>query len=243
MEIGRKIIHLNNVDSTSNYTANLVKEGQIDSGTVILADNQYAGRGQRGSEWLVKPGENLTFSFFLDNVNLSVDRQFVLTQIVSLSIVDLLKKFGMSAEIKWPNDIYCRGKKIAGVLIENQLMGRNVKNSIIGVGINLNQETFEGFDATSTLLETGAYKKPMDMLHSFCVSFNECWPRFINNNFAALKSDYLKDLYKFGIEARYRNAEGELTGVIVDVLDSGKLLVRHGDADRAYDLKEIQFVS
>ena len=243
MEIGRKIIHLDHVDSTSNYTANLVKEGQIDSGTVILADDQYAGRGQRGAEWHVKAGENLTFSFFLDNVNLSVDRQFVLTQIVSLAIVDLLKKFGIVAEIKWPNDIYCRGKKIAGVLIENQLMGRNVKNSIFGIGLNLNQEVFEGFEATSTLLETGSHKKPMDMLHSFCVSFNACWSQYFNNNFAALKTDYLECLYKFGLESMYRISTVELSGVIIDVLDSGKLLVKHEDSTQAYDLKEIQFVS
>ena len=142
-----------------------------------------------------------------------------------------------------PNDIYCRGKKIAGVLIENQLMGRNVKNSIFGIGLNLNQEVFEGYEATSTLLETGSHKKPMDMLHSFCVSFNACWSQYFNNNFAALKTDYLECLYKFELESMYRISTVELSGVIIDVLDSGKLLVKHEDSTQAYDLKEIQFVS
>ena len=76
MQIGRKIIRLESVDSTNNYIANLLKEGVLEDGTVILADDQYAGRGQRDSEWLANAGENLTFSFFLGNVNLSVQNQF-----------------------------------------------------------------------------------------------------------------------------------------------------------------------
>ena len=85
MKIGTKIIRLESVDSTNNYVANLLKAREINSGTVVLADEQFAGKGQRGSEWATNAGENLTFSFFLDNVNLSVNRQFELTQLVSLS--------------------------------------------------------------------------------------------------------------------------------------------------------------
>ncbi len=132
MQIGRKIIRLESVDSTNNYIANLLKEGVLEDGTVILADDQYAGRGHRDSEWLANAGENLTFSFFLDNVNLSVQNQFYLTCIVSITLTQLLDKYGISSKIKWPNDIYVDQKKIAGVLIENQLSSTYIKSSIIG---------------------------------------------------------------------------------------------------------------
>ena len=243
MEIGRTIIHLDVVDSTNNYTANLVKGGEIDSGTVILADDQTAGRGQRDAKWSVKPGENLTFSLYLDNVNLSVDRQFVLTQFISLCLVELFSGFGMDTKIKWPNDIYCDEKKISGVLIENQLMGKNVRSSILGIGINVNQEVFEGFVATSTLLETGTYRRPLDVLHSFCALFGKQWSTYMDGHYVRLKEDYLKRLYQINCEGRYSDEMGIFSGVITDVLDSGKLVVKREGVEQIYDLKEITFLT
>lgn len=241
MEIGRTIIHLNVVDSTNNYTANLVKGGEIDSGTVILADNQTDGRGQRHAKWSVKPGENLTFSLYLDNVNLSVDRQFVMTQFVSLCLVELLTRFGLEPIIKWPNDIYCSGKKISGVLIENQLMGKFIKSSIVGIGVNLNQEEFDGFIATSTYVESGKYRKPIDVVHSFCALYTEQWNKYMASDFVRLNEDYLSRLYRLNIESNYSDESGDFVGVIRNVLDSGKLVVEINGKLRDYELKEIQF--
>ena len=155
MQIGQKIIHLESVDSTNNYVANLIKRSEITHGTVIMADEQFAGKGQRGAEWYVKPGENLTFSFFLENVNLSVSQQFYLTQVVSLSLVDVLTTLKLTAQIKWPNDIYIKDRKIAGVLIQNQVSNGMVNTAIIGIGLNVNQQSFEGFSATSLISEEG----------------------------------------------------------------------------------------
>ena len=111
MEIGQKIIHLDSVDSTNNYVANLINEGKIEHGTVVLADAQLEGRGQRNARWSVNAGENLTFTVFMDNVNLSVARQFFLNRLVSLCLVRFLCKLGLSPKIKWPNDIFVGGKK------------------------------------------------------------------------------------------------------------------------------------
>ena len=151
MKIGQKIIRLDVVDSTNNYIANLIKQGSIDSGTVIMADEQFAGKGQRDAQWQSSAGENLTFSFFLDDVNLSVSRQFNLSQVVALSLYNFLNNLGLDATIKWPNDIYIKGRKIAGVLIENQLKGSLIKSAIVGVGLNVNQTEFQGFSATPTI--------------------------------------------------------------------------------------------
>lgn len=242
MEIGRKIIHLEVVDSTNNYAANLLKAGQLLPGTVILADEQYAGRGQREAEWSANPGENLTFTFFLDNVNLSVERQFVLTQIVSLSLLDLLGKLGLEVQIKWPNDIYCGKRKIAGVLIENQLAGGVVRSSIIGVGLNVNQDQFSGLNATSVFLETGSRRFPKEILLSFTVSFQKVWNTYMDGQYVRLKRDYQKSLYQFNRPSRFRDTSGEFEGTITDVLDSGKLVVRKGNEELQYAIREIQFM-
>jgi BirA family biotin operon repressor/biotin-[acetyl-CoA-carboxylase] ligase len=242
MEIGRQIIHLDRVDSTNNYTANLIKAGQITSGTVILADEQFAGRGQREAQWHTQPGENLTFSIFLDSVNLSVDRQFILTQLVSLSLLDLCAKLGLQVKIKWPNDIYCGEKKIAGVLIENQLHGDQVKSTIIGIGLNVNQLEFPGLNATSMFAETGIHRFPKELLYSYTLSFRLTWQKYMDGRYERLKVDYLKNLYQQGIEARFRDSNGEFTGVINDVQDSGKLVILQGEDTRVFEIKEVQFM-
>ena len=241
MEIGSKIIHLDSVDSTNNYTAKLMRDGEISHGTVIMADEQFAGRGQRSSDWLVKPGENLTFTVFLGNVNVSVSQQFILTQIVSLSLLDILKQFDLKSEIKWPNDIYVEGKKIAGVLIENQLKGDKINSSIIGIGLNVNEIEFQDFVATSIKNEIGEFKNVKEVLYSFLYSFNKTWERYIKD-VNALNVEYHNQLYLRNISAKYQDDSGEFIGVLKGVQPSGRLLIETKGEVRDYDLKEIKFI-
>ena len=242
MEIGNKIIHLDSVDSTSNYIAKLIKLNEVENGTVILADNQFEGKGQRGAQWSVKPGENLTFSFLLKDVNLSVVDQFFLTELVSLSMIDLLQKNGVDAEIKWPNDIFVNGKKIAGILIENQLSSSKIKSSIIGVGLNVNQTQFEGFFATSVKNETGQFRLIMDVLFGFIESFNRLSDLYPSNKREEIRKVYLSNLYLFNQVSSYEDASGEFLGEIVDVVATGQLVVKKRDETKEYNLKEIRFL-
>ena len=243
MKIGNKIIHLDSVDSTSNYIANLMKRNEVENGTVILADDQFDGRGQRGAEWSVDPGENLTFSFLLKNVNLSVSNQFFLTELVSLSLVDLLQKNGLKAEVKWPNDIYLNGKKIAGVLIENQLSHATIKSSIVGIGLNVNQESFMGFSATSIKIATGQFRTIKDVLFSFIESFNRISEKFPSSHFNLIHEKYLSNLYLLNKVSSFSDKEGEFTGEIINVLESGQLVLRKENGNEIeYNLKEIEFL-
>lgn len=241
MQIGRKIIRLESVDSTNNYIANLLNKGELSSGTVIMADEQFAGKGQRGAEWLTKPGENLTFSFFLDNVNLSVQKQFYITCIISNILIDLLNKIGLAAKIKWPNDIYIKQEKIAGILIENQLSGIIVKSAIIGIGLNVNQLDFGDLNATSIQKETNERKNPMDILYLFIEQFNSKWENFSETNFNDVKSEYLKKLFQLNEMGTYEDNTGIFKGRIINVLDSGHLEIEKGNDVLKYDLKEIKF--
>lgn len=241
MQIGRKLIHLESVDSTNNYTANLVKSEGLSSGTVILADEQFAGRGQRGAEWVVEPGMNLTFSVYLEVVNLSVENQFDLSKIVALSICDFLEKNGITSEVKWPNDILVNGRKISGVLIENSISSSSPIRSIIGIGININQTLFGKFDATSVQSELGHFYPVRDALFSFLESFNKLYDELINNS-ALLGGRYLEKLYQYKSKKQYKDASGLFIGEICGVEQSGKLIVLKNDQKVSYDLKEITFL-
>lgn len=111
--------------------------------TVIACRRQTAGRGQRGNSWEAAPGENLTFSVVLRPRAIAASRQFEISEIVSLAIVDVLRRhLGDGVAIKWPNDIYYRDLKICGILIENTVCADGILRSVVGVGINVNQEKF-----------------------------------------------------------------------------------------------------
>jgi BirA family biotin operon repressor/biotin-[acetyl-CoA-carboxylase] ligase len=221
-EIGHSIIRLESVDSTNNYTANCAKENNLRHGAVIMAVEQTAGKGQRGAQWQSDAGSNLTFSVFLDNVNLSVERQFLLTKIVSLTLVDLLAVFGVSSQVKWPNDIYVGDRKIAGVLIENSLQGKSISRSIIGIGLNVNQHLFGDLPATSLSLEKHMHFSIDDVLFSFIAAFNKRlkqWPKEI------IDIEYHSSLRWLNESRVFEDQKREFEGEIVGVNEQGKLRV------------------
>lgn len=240
-EIGHSILRLESVDSTNNYTANCAKENKLRHGAVIMAVEQTAGKGQMGAQWHSDPGSNLTFSVFLNSVNLSVDRQFLLTKIVSLTLVDLLASFGISAKVKWPNDIYIGDRKIAGVLIENVLQGKSISRSIVGIGLNVNQQHFNSIPGTSLFVEKQQAFVIDDVLFAFIAAFNKRlkqWPTEI------LDLEYLKSMHWLNELRTFEDENGLFEGTIKGVVDSGQLRVdREGrDEEVIYDLKEIKFI-
>ena len=138
------LIHINETNSTNNYLQSLCSEQKVEELTVVVADFQTSGRGQRGNSWESAPSKNLLFSTVIFPEFLEARRQFLISQVISLAIKEELDTYTTDISIKWPNDIYWKEKKICGMLIENDLMGRNISQSIVGIGININQEAFHG---------------------------------------------------------------------------------------------------
>ncbi|RGM48824.1 MULTISPECIES: biotin--[acetyl-CoA-carboxylase] ligase [Bacteroides] len=138
------LICLQETDSTNRYLSHICNEQPetIAEFTTVTAEFQTAGKGQRGNSWEASKGKNLLFSFVLYPVFLEARRQFILSQIVSLSIKEELDQWINDVSIKWPNDIYWKDKKICGILIENDLSSHFIERSISGIGININQEEF-----------------------------------------------------------------------------------------------------
>ena len=112
-------------------------------GDVVWADFQTAGRGQRGHEWHSRKGENLTFSVVLEPSFVPIAEQFAVSEVVALSLVDMLSEYGIAAKIKWTNDIYVGDRKLIGILIEHSLASATLRRTIVGVGINVNQTEFD----------------------------------------------------------------------------------------------------
>ena len=248
--VGQSIIHLESVDSTNSYAAELLRKNKPTEGTVISTFNQTKGRGQRGNTWDSEPNKNVSLSIVLYPAFLHPEKQFLLSKIVSLALYDLMTAtVGISDEknpvkIKWPNDIYCGDKKIAGILIENTLSENAIKSSIIGIGINVNQTTFHNqLNATSlTLIKDQEFALPI-IIEKLCEHIEARYLQLKANKKELIDSDYLRHLYQVNEWGKYFSSGEIFEGKILGVLDSGKLKMetREGQV-KGFSLKEIQFL-
>mgnify|MGYP003407842988 CR=1 FL=1 len=140
-----KITRFKTLESTNQYLQNLLNEGIDIVDNIVVTDYQTSGKGQGKNVWESEDGKNLLFSIALDMSFLKAENQFILTQIVSVTMINVLKNYlpEESLSIKWPNDIYFNDKKIAGILIKNEIKGMMMGTSIIGIGLNVNQTSFD----------------------------------------------------------------------------------------------------
>lgn len=241
--IGKKIIHKDTVDSTNNYIAKLLLCEDLLTGTVILADEQTRGRGQRATQWEAEPFQNIILSIYLKHDNLSVHQQFIISQAVSIGVLEFLNYFGLVAHIKWPNDLIVGNAKIAGILIENQLEQNKVKSSIVGIGLNVNQLNFGKFNATSLKKELSQHFNIQELVFILLEKLNESFAFICNKNEDRLKSVYLNNLWLYNINANYRDHEGDFEGKLTGVSEEGMLLVEKNAQIKSYQHKEIEFLA
>ena len=222
--IGKNLIELKSIDSTNNYLSNFANKSKLLNGTVILAHNQTKGKGQRGNNWESEEGKNLTFSVFLKTSCLSVDKNFLLSIAVCNAIHAIVSKRITNTKIKWPNDILVGNKKICGILIENSIIGDKLGNSIIGIGLNLNQEIFEDNSiATSLKLETNTDHSKSEILNQILASLEEQIGLIQLNKIEQLKKYYFDNLLGYKNDLQYINIKSneKFTGKIIDVKNNG----------------------
>lgn len=243
-QIGQKIIHLNSVDSTSNYVAKLLKSNDITPGTVIFANEQTHGRGQRGTNWQTKSGLNLTCSLYVSYNNIPIDKQEAIHHWISISVYDLLHDFGIQAKIKWPNDILTENKKIAGILIENTIstVHSNIRHSIIGIGLNVNQIVFDELNATSVKLEIGRSINIQELLMQLINKLNQNFNSLQSADFKPLKEKYLSNLWKLNKKVAFIRNEKIENGVVLGTNELGNLLLRINDEVEVIGIKEVKFI-
>ncbi len=241
--IGKVAFCLNSVDSTNKYAHEIISKINPIEGTVIRAEEQYAGRGQFGSEWKSKPGENITISIILCPKFLLVKHQFYLNAAIALGVYDFVKQILQSTvSIKWPNDIYIGEKKIAGLLIENILRGVYLDKTIVGIGVNINQSDFDPSlpNPTSLYLECQKKFSIDDLLFQLYACLERQYVRLQKGSLTEILQDYQKCLFGTNLARKYKLSDGSIIEAeIVGVEENGRLLVKHNQTIRSFDLKEI----
>jgi BirA family biotin operon repressor/biotin-[acetyl-CoA-carboxylase] ligase len=242
--IGQNLITLDRIGSTNLHAAKLLLESSQPEGTVVWAHDQFEGRGQRGNEWKTNAFQNLTFSIILYPRFLEVGRQFALSQVVSLAVHDYLSTLVPTAvSVKWPNDILVENRKVAGILLENTLKGQFLESLVIGVGLNVNQSSFDDLpNASSLRMETGVTYQLGDLLHGLCKSIEVRYLQLRGGGTKAIEEDYHKHLFLKGQWHDFRYQGNRVNARVLEVQPSGKLLLERANGGLiACDLKEIDF--
>ena len=242
--VGKVLISLETVDSTNNYAKDLLSKSKPLEGTAIIAHTQHQGRGQIGNTWFSEPGKNLTLSIILYPAFLKAADQFGLTQAIALGICDLGRSLlHRPVHIKWPNDIYCEGKKLAGILVENSVAGPNLTDSVVGIGLNVNQTNFEGLgNATSMNLLGGREFELKLTCEALFASLEKRYLQLKNGHRDVLNMDYLRLLYRRKEWHSYKTGKGTIQGRILGVNDHGQLEMETKEGIRYFNNKEVEFV-
>lgn len=242
----RRIIRLEETDSTNRYLKQLVREEHPKEGSLVIADYQTGGRGQMGNSWYSGRGDNLLFSLLIYPRQLPANESFILSRITSLALKNLLDSFTDDIRIKWPNDIYWKDKKIAGILIENDIQGKEIDNTVIGIGLNVNQQIFpiELTNPVSLRQITGTLHDREHLLELFMREFFLLYRDLQEGLTTAIEDEYMLDLYRVNDYYWFEDSTGRFKARIETVLSSGHLVLRTLDSDeeRRYAFKEVTFV-
>lgn len=239
-------IHLDAVDSTNNYLRRLLDQGEVFDGvTLVVADSQTRGRGQIGNSWESEDGKNLTFSFLCHPLFLKASEQYLMSQVIALSVQETYSLFTDGVTIKWPNDIYWNDKKISGTLIECDLKGKSIANCIVGTGMNVNQERFvsDAPNPVSLKMITGKEHDLGEILGEVCRRFLAYVASAEQGGADAIRRQYKQRLFRREGMYPYEDAHGRFTASIVDVENSGRLLLKDTENRvRRYEFKELKFI-
>jgi len=241
-----KIIKLDATQSTNTYLKDLSFKRELEDFTVITTKTQTSGRGQLNAKWESEPGKNLSFSVLKKNMDIPVQRVFLVSVCVSLAIVESLKDLGIpNLSIKWPNDILSGNYKIGGILIENIISASKIKRSIIGFGLNVNQKTFKNAPHASSLkMITGTDFDLDEVFYTIVEHLHQYLIRPFQSLENKLYAQYHAHLFKKGQESIFKIPNDEqITGTIEKVSIDGKLIVKLTNGDfQEFGLKEIQLL-
>ena len=240
-----KLIKLDAIDSTNEFLKGLSNSHLVKNFTVVTAENQTKGKGQMGSLWVSEPSKNLIMSILVTDFLADSNRIFDINIVASVSIIQALETFNIpELSIKWPNDIMSYNKKIGGILIENSIKSDGNINSIVGLGLNVNQTNFEHLpNATSLALTSNTIFDKQEILLKIIEKLKQNI-RSWNQNKDFMWADYTKKLFKKGIPMPFSDQNQQrFMGIIQGVSPIGKLeILLENDSIADFDIKEIQML-
>jgi BirA family biotin operon repressor/biotin-[acetyl-CoA-carboxylase] ligase len=242
--LGKNIVFMPECHSTNSHALQLCQQSpSAPEGTVVITDNQTAGRGQRGNMWISDPGKNFTLSVILKPSFLLIRDQFFLTVFASLSIRDYLQEKGCtSIRIKWPNDIYVGSKKICGILIENIISGDRFSNVVIGIGLNVNQDEFSMDTATSLRQELEQWFDLPSELELLLACVEARYLKLRQNELESMMVEYLSLMYWRGEVHLFSSNDKDFEGTITGLDEVGRLKVLTNSGENSFEVKEINYI-
>lgn len=245
------ILYLDEVGSTNQIMRKYLESGEtLPKLFTIVAKTQTEGRGQRGNTWVSNPEENLTLSILLRPGTLAIDSQFAVSEYAAIATARTVAHY-LSPEqkkkltVKWPNDIYYNNTKLGGILIENTIQGAKVVDSIIGIGLNVNQTVFpeELPNPISLAQIIGRKVELSEILEVLRSKFDDMYEDFLLGHYSHLHQTYMRRLYRREGLHPYRDKEGEFMASIQGVKSNGQLMLRLEDGEeRIYSFKDLVYV-
>lgn len=242
------VITLPSIPSTNTWAKE--NSGRLTHGDIIVTHDQTAGRGQRGNHWEAQPGQNLTFSIFLQPAAIPPASQFLISEIVSLAVADTVRYHfhtdGIEEDVtvKWPNDIYAGNRKIAGILIEHTVSGQSISHTVAGIGLNVNQTCFlsDAPNPVSMAMIAGKKFNLEEIMHEIAGKI----VRGINNpDRDNTHKTYLASLWRRdGATHCFSTPDGrKFMATIDDVSETGMLRLATPDKTfREFAFKEVAFI-
>lgn len=238
------IVKLDATTSTNDFLSELVRSQPLENYTVVTAEKQTQGRGQRGASWESETGKNLMMSTLIESVFADPESVFVLNAAVAVAIADTVSALGIpQISIKWPNDILSGSKKIAGILIENTIRPEGRITSIVGIGLNVNQMNFQGLPAASSLaIIAGHPFEKENILEKLMINLKSMTQN-IETNASYVWERYHQLLFKKDVPAAFEVRQKRFSGMIEGVEKDGRLRLRfEDDAISHYGIREIRML-
>lgn len=241
-----RIIKVDAIPSTNDFVKQYYSGNSSFEPVCVSARFQTKGKGQRGSVWNVTAGKNLTFSLLYPKISVTINHHFLLSAVVSLSVINVLRKFNTpKLSVKWPNDIMSGNFKIGGILIENILKHTDIAASVIGIGLNINQDDFGDLKQASSLkLQTGNDFDLDEILHAILQELLKRLEGLSEESETQILEEYAALMFKKDVVAAFQYPNGDFfNGIIRGVTTNGLLNVEIEDAVfKTFDLKEVQLM-
>ncbi|WP_297192108.1 biotin--[acetyl-CoA-carboxylase] ligase [uncultured Porphyromonas sp.] len=241
---------IDQVESTNTYLMQQIASGRtLPQLHTVVCRQQTAGRGMRGNTWTSRPGDSLTFSFLLRSEHLLGKQQFAVSELAAWAVMRTFAYYMTDEQktkltVKWPNDIFYEDRKLSGILIEHSLTGQQIDYSVIGIGMNINDEAFppELPLAVSLRMITGRNLEPMEVLIRLHTELSTLLPDFLLGRYQEVHRHYMKHLYRREGFHLFTDVDGQFRAQIKDVTAEGRLVLQREDAwERAYAFKEVRF--
>ena len=231
--LGQQAYYFDSIDSTQSQAMKMVNESKKE-GTIIIAEKQTGGRGRSGRQW-ISPKGGIWFSIILHpKFDISNTTLFPIASSLALSIA-IQKTCKISTELKWPNDLTIKGKKLAGMLIDASFESNKIENLVLGVGINFNVNVKEiekvlkktpNFYGVSSLNDQKNKTSQIELIQSFLLELEKVYEELNNNQIKKIIIEWTKRSSTIGKKVEMNTLNGKISGKAIKIDEDGGLIIK-----------------